>query len=99
MPLTEFRCLEGHSTDAFIHHADDKGCRTIVCEECGHTMGPVLSVGTARMLYFEEGRCRTIENLGDHGRNLSSYKQYREAMKKDKVELAGEKRGIKGWWV
>ena len=98
MPLHTFQCLNGHSLDQFIHVADDFGTRTALCEVCGETMSPRLSLGGG-LLFFEQGRGRWIENLGPQPIFVTSPKQHRDLMKKEQVELAGERRGVPGWWV
>ena len=84
----EFHCPNNHSRDVFEHHPEDKGCYTVICHECGHTMGPVPGYGQGR-LYFEEGRGRWINNLGPEPVFVTSYKQHRELMKKAGVVEAG----------
>ena len=86
--LYEYECLNGHRRERFEHHPDDKGCETIICDECGHTMGPVPSYGRG-LLYFEEGRARTIWNLGPEPVTIRSHKEHLEAMKKAGVAQAG----------
>ena len=96
--MRTFRCLNDHEYDAFAHHRDDVGTRTMLCEVCGETMGPMLSTGTP-LLYMEEGRGRWIENLGPQPIFVTSPAQHKRLMKEQQVELAGERRGVPGWWV
>lgn len=98
MPIHEFRCLNQHRLDQFIHVADDFGTRTALCEICGETMSPRVGQGTA-LLFFEEGRSRVIENLGPQPIEVRTHAQHQAVMKKEKVELAGQRRGVPGWWV
>ena len=98
MPLFTLQCLNGHTTEHFVHTHADLGTRTEMCPTCGETMGPILSTGTP-LLYMEEGRGRWIENLGTEPIFVTSPAQHKRLMKEQQVELAGERRGIPGWWV
>lgn len=87
--LYEFQCINGHKRDVFEHHPDDKGCETIFCKECGHSMAPVPTYGRG-LLYFEEGKERVIHNLevlGPHNKpsgpvRVASHKDHERAMKR-----------------
>lgn len=97
MPLYEYACLQGHRREAYVHVAAERGVETLVCW-CGHTLGPVLSVGRG-LTYFEEGRGRWIHNLGDQPVYITSHEQHRAEMKKAGVEWATERmiQGRGGW--
>lgn len=97
MPLYQLQCANHHQADEFCHHPDDKGCRTMVCEQCGETMGYVMSVGGG-MLFFEQGRERVIHNMGHEPVTISSPAQHRAEMKKRHLELA-TRRGMPGQWI
>lgn len=98
MPLYKMTCLNGHDAEQFVHAADDKGCRTAICETCGETMGYTLSVGQG-LLYFEQGRIRRIDNMGHEPVYVTSHEMHKREMKKHKVEWATLGRGCKGQWV
>ena len=84
MPVLNIACINGHSSEVFLHHWCDKGCRTQICP-CGETLSPALSVGRG-LTYFEEGRARYIENLG--GVWVTSHEQHKRLMKERGVEPA-----------
>lgn len=104
--IYEWQCLNGHKKESFVHHRDDKGCETFICH-CGHTMGPIFSPGLGRMLYFEESRGRSIDNLATLDQNgnevrcppLKSWKDYEKQKKKAGVAEAGQRQGEKGVWI
>lgn len=96
--LYNFGCINGHETEAFEHHRDDLGCRTLICEECDHTMGPTLSLGKP-LLFFSEKNPRIIENLSDKPVKVTSHKQHKDLMKEAGVTFATPKRGEKGCWT
>lgn len=100
--IYEYLCLNGHKKDKYEHSALDKGCDTMICQTCGHTMGPIPAFGKG-IAFFEEGRPRTIYNLGDKPITITSYKQHKEAMKKAGVVEAGvnprARIAEKGRWV
>ena len=98
MPIQVFECLSGHTTDKWLPAWAELGVRTMLCEECGHTMGPALSVGRG-LTYFEEGRARTIWNLGPHPVTVRSHGEHRRLMREAGVEHAGRRYGEKGCWV
>jgi hypothetical protein len=98
MPIYEFQCNEGHTKEIFLHSCHDLGCETLFCESCGDTMGPVISQSN-RMLWYEQGKPRTIWNLGPEPITVRSHKEHREAMKKAGVVEAGNRIGEKGSWV
>jgi len=97
MPLYSLECTQGCTREEFCHVPEDKGCRTHVCEH-GEVMTYVLSVG-AGLTYFEEGRARTIENLGHEPVVIRSHEEHKRAMKAAGVEWATRGRGEKGCWV
>ena len=96
--IYEYECRNGHRKERFEHHPDDRGCETIICEVCNESMGSVPSYGTS-LLFFEEGRPRTIENLGHEPVTIRSPKEHKEAMKRAGVENAGSGIGRKGVWI
>ena len=99
MPLYRHRCPECEAErDVFEHHPDDLGCRTILCERCPSTMGPILSVGRG-LTYFEEGRGHWITNLGHEPVYITSHEQHKREMKKAGVTWATArgKTGTGGW--
>lgn len=97
MPINEFRCINGHTRDVFVHHYKDKGSKTIICH-CGHTMGSVFSVGSG-LTWASEKKPRTIYNLGEKPVTVRTHAEHREAMRRAGVSEAGAKRGMKGSWV
>lgn len=86
MPLIALRCMNDHTAEQYVHHAEDKGTDTRVCA-CGETLAPVLSVGTG-LTWFEEGRGRWINNLGVQPVYITSHEQHKREMKKAGVEWA-----------
>jgi len=98
MPIYEYRCINGHIKELFCHVSDEKYVQTLTCEECANTMGPIIS-NTSALLWFEEGRPRTIYNLGHEPITIRSHKEHQEAMKKAGVTLAGNKMGERGCWI
>ena len=98
MPIIAHQCLNGHQHDAYYHHADDVGTRTILCQLCRESMARIACYGTP-ILYFEEGRGRWIENMGDKPEWITSHAQHNRRMKELGVQLAGTKRGMPSQWV
>lgn len=70
----------------------------MICKECGHSMGEVISTPKPS-LFFEEGRGRWINNLGRDPVFVRSPAEHKALMKKRGVEFAGVKRGEKGSWI
>lgn len=97
MPLYQLQCPNGHQAEQFCHHADDKGCRTTICEQCRETMGYVIAYGQG-LCYYEEGRGHWIENLADKPVYVTSHEQHKKLMKQHKVEWATKGRGMPGQW-
>jgi hypothetical protein len=97
MPLIDLRCEQGHIEEHYYATHADYGCRTLICA-CGGTMERIMSMG-AGCCYFEEGRGRWIENLGQDPIFITSPKQHREAMKKAQVQWATRGRAQPGCWV
>jgi len=97
MPLLALRCVNAHSSEQYVHAPDDRGAETRVCA-CGETLAPVLSVGTG-LTWAEEGRPRTIWNLGPKPITITSHAQHVAEMKKAGVEWATERQtqGRGGW--
>ena len=99
-PMYEYECLNGHSDEIYLHTWGDKGCQTMICKECNHTMGSIISIPRP-LLYFEEGRARTIENLdiGNGPVTVTSHAEHKRAMDAAGVSIAGSKKGTKGSWI
>jgi hypothetical protein len=85
MPILELRCPCGLSKDAYLSCWQEYGVLTHLCDVCGGTFAPALSVGRG-LTYFEEGRARVIENLG--GVAITSHEQHKRVMKQRGVEMA-----------
>ena len=97
--IYEWRCSGcGLEAEHFEHHPDDKGAESYVCA-CGYSMAPLIGLLGRGLLYFEEGRERTIWNLGHEPVRLSSAKAHKEAMKRAGVGEAGNRMGEKGVWI
>jgi hypothetical protein len=86
MPLIALACQCGGIDEQYVKCWQDYGVSTRLCA-CGHTMGPALSVGRG-LTYFEEGRARTIANLG--GATITSHRQHDRVMRERGVEMATE---------
>lgn len=97
MPLITLQCLNGHTSEQYLHTWENLGCETRLCA-CGMTMAPIFSPGTTNT-YFEEGRARVIHNLGHQPVRITSYKQHQEAMKRAGVTQGQPNfmRGRKGY--
>lgn len=92
MPLYNFRCEEDHTEEHYVHVADDLGCATHTCRECRkagdeRTLTPVPSFGIG-LTWAEEGRPRTLWNLGPKPITVTSHEQHKREMKKAGVEWA-----------
>ncbi len=98
MPLHAVPCEAGHEQTVFEHHPDDFGTRTYVCAECGRSMGPILSLGHG-LTAIEEGRPFLAENLGPTPVLVRSHKELEQRLKAAGLDFAGQRRGVKGWWV
>lgn len=61
-------------------------------------MTQALSVGRG-LTWFEEGRGRWIENLGDDPVYVTSHEQHKRLMKENAVEWATPSRGMPGSWA
>ncbi|HYE93734.1 MAG TPA: zinc ribbon domain-containing protein [Terriglobales bacterium] len=97
MPLYDFRCPEGHTREAFFHRAEQARGVVLICE-CGERMTKALSVGRG-LTYFEEGRPRVIENLGDKPVVVRSHREHERLMREAGVTWATRGRGEKGCWA
>ena len=97
MPLYAYACLADHTAEAFEHHRDDRGCRTMLCAVCGQSMGPILSVGRG-LTWFEEGRARTLWNLGPDPVVVTGHEQHKRLMRERGLEWVPPKRGMPGCW-
>lgn len=98
MPLYQFTCAQGCTREAYEHVAADRGARTHVCEPHGESMAPVLSVGRG-LTWFEEGRARTIHNLGHEPVTIRSHREHEAAMRTVGVTWATKGRGMRGSWI
>lgn len=97
MPLYALQCPNSHTKDEYCHTAAQKGTRTHTCAQCGEEMSYTLSVGRG-ITFFEEGRARTIENMGHAPVTVTSYKAHADAMKRHGVRLLPPRYGEKGCW-
>lgn len=111
MPVFVYQDDAGHQYEQFVHAADDKACKTIICKLCQSTMSPILAFGQG-LCYFEEGRARRIWNLEDAGQKdrhgnkihakpvyVTSPAQQQRLMRQQGVTNAGSGVGFKGQWV
>ena len=100
MPIYEWRCPEC-SAEKEVYHSSPDIVESEVCAECHALMGRLMPSSVGSALWAEEGRPRTIWNLGPEPVTVSSAKQHQDAMKKAGVVPAGAnwKRGEKGRWV
>lgn len=94
MILYDFRCPAGHDAEHLVGRDDPPPA----CAACGAPMARRLTFGGG-LLYFEEGRARTIENLGDQPVTIRSPAEHRRAMQAAGVTWATRGRGMKGQWV
>jgi len=97
MPQYGVRCINGHREEYFVHSYLDRNCEAQICARCGHTMGPIIECSN-RMLYFEEGRGRTMWNLGPEPVVVHSHRELEKKMKERGLDFAGTRRGDKGCW-
>lgn len=97
MPLYKFQCMHGHERERFYHSHSYRNFKTEICE-CGEGMTLGLSVGRG-LTWFEEGRGRWIENLGDDPVYITSHEQHKRIMKEQAVEWATPNYGMPGSWV
>ena len=86
MPLYDYKCPSGHF-DAGRYIGNARLSDEQVCRECGLPTIKQFSVGAGRMLFFEEGRARSIREL-DNGRPITSYQQHSRLMKEAGVDYA-----------
>ena len=98
--IIQFVCLHGHEQDVFEHHRDDVGARTILCERCESSMGPVFarSLGVG-LTAIEEGRPLVVENAQHDPITVHSWREYDKVLRDRGLAMAGQRRGVKGWWV
>lgn len=97
MPMFEFRCLNGHSRDAYAHNVLERACHAVICEQCRNDMAPVLSLGRG-LTWFEEGRARVITNMGHEPVTITSHEQHKKEMKRRGLDWAPPRRGMPGCW-
>ncbi len=103
MPLFDFICFEEHVSEHYVATYKEALEARFLCKDCPpfHTsyMRFLPSCGGRGLLWFEEGRERTIENLGHEPVRITSKKQHRDAMRKAGVAEAGNRRGTPGAWI
>ena len=97
MPLFDFRCHLGHISEAYIPNHNEAGQTMFQCH-CGHLMYYEPSCAGRGLLWAEEGRPRTIWNLGPEPVTVRSLAEHKAAMKKAGVVNAGAPKGGKGRW-
>lgn len=100
MPIYEFQCPEcGHQRESF--YSQPVVLHSELCEACNALMGQVMPSSFGSALWAEEGRPRTIWNLGPEPITVRSAKEHKDAMRKAGVVPAGTnlKRGEKGRWI
>lgn len=97
MPIYNFKCVNGHERERFYHTDRYRLFKTEICD-CGEGMTQTLSMGRG-LTWFEEGRGRWIENLGDDPVYITSHGQHRRIMKEQGVVWATPKRGMPGCWA
>ncbi len=97
MPLFNLECLNGHSRECYAHNVLERACRAYVCQ-CGHTMGPVISLGTSLTWFSEKGGGRVIHNLGDKPVFVTSHGHHEQLMRQAGVTWAPARRGLPGCW-
>ena len=98
MPMFEMECVHGHSRDVYAHSSLHRACRTIVCDVCQSTMGPVFSPGTSLTYFSEKGGGRVINNLGPTPVLVTSHGHHEKLMREAGVSWAPGRRGEKGCW-
>ena len=97
MPLYALRCPEcDRGTEEFCHVPADRGTQTHLCP-CGSTLAPIISLGQG-LTFFEEGKPRTIWNLGPQPITVRSAREHQDAMKAAGVTWATPGRGRRGAW-
>ena len=96
--IATFRCAAGHEHDEFVRTVEDKGCQTHICRLCRETMAPVIAYGQG-LCYFEEGRARTIWNLGPEPIQVRSHEEHKKLMRLNKVDFANRGVGYPGQWL
>ena len=98
MPLYALVCERGHGGEVFCHVREDFGCETRICA-CGGSMAKILSMGRG-LTWFEEGRPRTIWNLGSEPVVIRSHEEHKRKMREAGVEWAtGWQTNKTGGWV
>lgn len=61
-------------------------------------MAPIISYGQG-LCYFEEGRARTIWNLGPEPVQVRSHEEHKRLMRQNKVDFANRGTGYPGQWL
>lgn len=97
MPLFDFACPAGHIVERFFHTAAQRDAEPVICA-CGERMERQLSVGRG-LTYFEEGKPRTIWNLGHEPVVIRSHREHEAAMRKAGVTWATRGTGERGCWT
>ena len=85
--MHSLQCVNGHSADQFLHAAADLGAQTRLCQQCGHTLAPSLSVGRG-LTFFEEGRPFVLEHGVPKPITITSHAQHKKVMKHYGLEPA-----------
>lgn len=98
MPLYEYRCLNGHREEHFEHAPEDRGCRSFICGQCGHSMGPAVTFGTPLTASLG-GWPRWIHNMGNQPVWVEDAAHHRRLMKERGLEWVAPRRGEKGCWA
>ncbi len=86
--IFDFQCPKGHIEEHYLWPSENVPGVSFDCGACGEKATKIFSPGKG-LLWFEEGRPRTICNLGPEPITITSHKQHREAMKKAGVTEAG----------
>ena len=98
MPLYTYRCMNEHEEDVYVRNYQDKDCETPICRQCGNTMESIIAPSN-RMLYFEQGKPRVMNNLGPEPVIVRSHSELEKKMKERGLEFAGNRPGTKGAWI
>lgn len=98
MPLYTYRDEAGHEKEEFCVHTEERGVQTHICRRCGASQAPIITYGQG-LLYFEEGRARTIWNLGPEPVEVKSASQHKRLMRINKVDFANRGTGYPGQWL
>jgi hypothetical protein len=86
MPLYEFVCPKGHYEERLLD-IEDRDRYRLACRTCGESPMKRLPGGHG-MLYFEEGRARQQDSLGD--KPITSYAQQKREMRQRGLVETGD---------